>query len=422
MSIDSAAVFAERVAALGLSAHEERFRAAGWSTYAELAFSTSYIPGQPDDEKFLEQIVERGLGAREHADLAAIRRLFFEAYSLASADLKRKVEGSSEDLPRKVTVAERQERRVTVERRLVGLSLTGELDISNRLLDVFIQLAEDNVLRYVAWEECTARSMEMGGIKKDPAWTTDTTGHLKMVSVAKPPVADTNSELKLHFALRRRGLAFEMADLMQYELHEKLVDKMLASYMRLPPAGHRRVDIAQLERADKEAFRLLSERTRNGIRRGNAARRPLDVAMLEVLDDPDFRVMLQPLPGGGHSSSAAGSYKRDAEESDNAEKPSRRKRKTAGQRIREVKEQLAAAQQGTQAQVKGKGKGKVKMPPGLVGKLSSLPDGRRVCFNFNLHSGCDQAPPGASCNRGAHICAEPGCGQPHSLQDHHAQR
>ena len=412
MSLDSTAVFSERVASLRLTAHAERFEAAGWHSYADLAFSTPYVPGQGDDERFLKDVVEKGLGTRESGDLAALRRLFFEAYSLAVADLKRKVEQSSDDLPRRIPTAERQERRLVVERRLVGISLTGELDVSNRLLDAVIQLAEDNVLRYIPWEECTARALELNGVKKDPAWTTDTAGHIKAIAVAKPLVANADSELKLHFALKRRGLAFEMGDLMQFELHERLVEKMIAAYMRPAIDGHKKVDVAQIERADKEAFRLMAERTRGGIRRDGTSVRPLDTAILQVLDDPDFRVALQPLPGSSRSAAPPG-VKRSAE---NENDDGRRKRKTTGQRLREMKQKL----QGTAADdgKKGEGKGKTRMPSALIGKLSALPDGRRICFNFNLTNGCDAAPPGASCNRGAHVCCEPGCGKPHSLQSH----
>ena len=207
------------------------------------------------------------LGIRESGDLAALRRLFFEAYSFAVADLKRKVEQSSDDLPRRIPIAERRGRRLVVERRLVGISLTRELDVSTLILDAVIQPAEGKVLRYIPWEECTARALELNGVKKDPAWTTDTAGHIKAIAVAKPLATNADSELKLHVALKRRGLAFEMGDLLQFELHGRLVEKMIAAYMRPAIGGHKKVDVAQIERADKEAFRLLAERTRGGIRR-----------------------------------------------------------------------------------------------------------------------------------------------------------
>jgi hypothetical protein len=73
---------------------------------------------------------------------------------------------------------------------------------------------------------------------------------------------------------------------------------------------------------------------------------------------------------------------------------------------------------------KGQGKGKSeprsRMPQALIGKLAVLPDGRRLCFNFNMAQGCPNAPPGGACDKGHHICCEPGCGQAHSLTRHSA--
>ena len=234
------------------------------------------------------------------------------------------------------------------------------------------------------------------------------------MEVAKPLVTNADSELKLHFALKRRGLVFEMGDLLLFELHERLVEKMIAAYMRPAIAAHKKVDVAQIERADKEAFRFLAERTLGGIRRDGTSVRPLDTAVLEALDDPDFRVALQPLPGGSRSTAPPGTKRIAENENDDG----RRKRKTTGQRLRELKQKLQGAAADDGEKGKGKGEGKTKMPAALIGKLSALLDGRRICFNFNLANGCDTAPPGAACSRGAHVCCEPGCGKPHSFQSH----
>ena len=163
MSLDSEAVFNERVVALGLQEHTEKFHRLGWKTYGSLAFATSFVPGQTEDERFLKDIVEAGLGDSGHHHKGALRRLFFESYTLAAADLKRKVEVTTDDAPRKVPAAERQERRDRVAIRLIGISLRGELDISNRLLDLAVGIYEENTMRYVSWQECTKREMELNG-------------------------------------------------------------------------------------------------------------------------------------------------------------------------------------------------------------------------------------------------------------------
>ena len=62
---------------------------------------------------------------------------------------------------------------------------------------------------------------------------------------------------------------------------------------------------------------------------------------------------------------------------------------------------------------KGGGKGKNKnkrgcgpnVPEQLINKARETKDGKRLCWAFNLPNGCNKAPPGGSCDRGAHLCA-----------------
>ena len=45
------------------------------------------------------------------------------------------------------------------------------------------------------------------------------------------------------------------------------------------------------------------------------------------------------------------------------------------------------------------------MPRELMGGVSTLPDGRRICYGFNLGT-CTAAEPGGACNRGVHVCTK----------------
>ena len=81
-----------------------------------------------------------------------------------------------------------------------------------------------------------------------------------------------------------------------------------------------------------------------------------------------------------------------------------------------------------QSKTKGKGKGKSKrkgrgpnVPKDLV--RQSIGDGRwqtnmLALQSYNMAPGCADAPPGGQCQCGAHVCAEVGCGKPHSLLAH----
>jgi len=78
---------------------------------------------------------------------------------------------------------------------------------------------------------------------------------------------------------------------------------------------------------------------------------------------------------------------------------------------------------------KGHGKGKgckgsnkkgrgPNVPKGLINKSLQTDAGERLCWAFNLEKGCSDAPPGGKCARGLHLCTEPGCQKPHSMQNH----
>ena len=81
---------------------------------------------------------------------------------------------------------------------------------------------------------------------------------------------------------------------------------------------------------------------------------------------------------------------------------------------------------------KGKGKGKSKskkngrrpnVPRDLVGKALETSGGTRICWPYNLPSGCNDASHGGQCKHGVHVCAEPRCQKAHSfriiLDSHH---
>jgi hypothetical protein len=61
----------------------------------------------------------------------------------------------------------------------------------------------------------------------------------------------------------------------------------------------------------------------------------------------------------------------------------------------------------------GSKKGEPRVPLGLIG-MSTTFQGKPLCYAYNLN-GCDQKGVDR-CKRGEHVCALPGCGQPHGLQ------
>ena len=236
MSLDSNASFLERVSEIGLSAHAARFEAAGWKTMADFAFSTSFAPGN-DEAIFINEVVATGLGAPDHVDKNRLRRLFFEAYAMASADLKRRVEASPDDAPRVVPNAERLERRKRVAARLAGLAvngqLTGELNVSDRLMDLCIEMHDRNQLHYVAPDLCTKKTVDILGGKRDRLWESvpNSAGMLVFKKPEDSERAELGSQFALSFAFQRRGLALEMADVVSFDHSECLRSRLIAAFM-----------------------------------------------------------------------------------------------------------------------------------------------------------------------------------------------
>ncbi len=82
---------------------KEKFAELGWSSAGSFAFASTYTPGQPNPEKFEEEVIIKLLGRADHPKASAVRRLYFECYTLVVSDMKRKCEKTESDAPRKIT-------------------------------------------------------------------------------------------------------------------------------------------------------------------------------------------------------------------------------------------------------------------------------------------------------------------------------
>ena len=110
--------------------------------------------------------------------------------------------------------------------------------------------------------------MEMVGEKKDETFARDSaTGFLKVAEAPPASRADVATDLKVDLALRRRGLALEMADAMSWECHEKLREELMSSLARKPPPGYSQLSIAQIRKADEAAFMVMAKLTSRGIKK-----------------------------------------------------------------------------------------------------------------------------------------------------------
>ena len=134
--LDSEASFRERCLKIGLSQELlERLVAVGYNTFGKLAFAASSTPqGLTDDavDSWLATVITPAPSAFQ---VSVIRRLLYESHSLNVADLKSRVEGSSEGSVRRLPQAERTERLEAQRRRLSGLVFTSHTTPAHGCID-----------------------------------------------------------------------------------------------------------------------------------------------------------------------------------------------------------------------------------------------------------------------------------------------
>ena len=391
-SIESEAVFRQRTSELGLSSiHIAALATAGYQTMGRFAYCCGYVPGGNQDEKPLIEAVTAAIGADPGTSMAVFRRLYFECFTMIQSDLKLKLERSDEAPLRRLAVPERASRYEIQSRKLAGLVLRGELECSDSLIDEAVSQFDDNRLRFVKWERCIKKEAELDGIRRDPMIIPNQQGQLRITAIEQIPDADTSTELLLKFALTRRGLAYDQANLIEFSLHDTWVTKLFTIRLRAPPAGHQRVSLGQILTADRALFVRLAELTRAGIIPTSNGLRPIDLVIANVMCEQEIIQLLMPLPGPASSS---------------------------GKRVHEPFEAAAdqdAARQ-TKKGKKGKGKGqkgKAKgggnqgnpppLPNGLEGN-SRTPEGSHICFGFNFNR-CPESGKGG-CSKGKHVCTK----------------
>ena len=267
--IDSPAVFKARCLAVGLTEDEHNALCTkGWSTYATFAFSVPVQAGHTDESSFVTQVVQEVLGDPSHTSAAKLRRLHFESFTLTVADLRRKVDTPEDSKPRKLPPAELADRIGNLQRDIDPLKIEGSLEPSHAFINAVAQVVEDQRLRYIEWSRCTTRSQEVNNMKEDHAlkvWQPDDKGTIKEVPKEPEVSAILSTDLEVHQALRRRGVAYALGQLMSFERHERLVASLFQEFQREPPEGFEKVSLKQLAQADREAHLMMAEKTRAGL-------------------------------------------------------------------------------------------------------------------------------------------------------------
>ncbi|CAL1136231.1 unnamed protein product [Cladocopium goreaui] len=403
---ESKAVFEAKLKENGLDGYKLLMSGKGWTTLSTFAFASSWAPGTGDDTAFMEQVVRPILGRNDHQDLPRLRKLYHEAYTIVAAELRTRLEGTQEadgSKTRKLPPVERKTRWAQVKQRYPHLQIGDQLEPAHHVVDKCHSMKVEGDLRYLAPHEIPTRDQEMQNVKTEELIKKDASGHLKAHDETKLPDADLKTDLRMRQAYMRRGLAMEVADIMTYTSHEKLVDRMFQEYQREPPMGYAQVTLKQLAEADRRAWKLMAEDLQGDLGRDTNGERLADLAVDKVLVHPAFTTLLMPLPGA-RSSAAASSGDQDTEPVGAGKRKLMKENQRLKERLREAessqKDKKSKHQEApVTPQVK---KMPIKMPRELWG-YQPMKKGKRICYGFQLNN-CTNKVQNGECAKGLHVC------------------
>ena len=396
--IDSTAQFESQMRELGIQQTLlDGLKQHGVRTLSQLAFSVGQ-PGQPILDQSVETLVQAAIGrAPNLTEAACLKRLAFEAQTYLTATLRQAVDRSEDAAPRKVPMAERSTRMDALKAALGGLDISGEHEPAHGLLDKCCAMFEQNSIKYVEPSACISRSFEVQGSEKKNRELTLERGSLILRNSDDRLNSPADSEIKLHYAMVRRGLAFEFAKLMSFSQHSQWEKFLFEAVHRETPPGFSRPSLLQIVQCDKAAFSRLGS-TMTSIRQNADGSYPLGEELLKLRSDPHIALYL--MPSAKQSSTSAASHQ--------------------GPRTHPYSSGGHTTKGKGGGKTKSKQKGSPPIPSELRGKWHKTPSGDPICFGFNCRSGCAEKgiQPGQRCSKGFHLCAEPRCQGEHSLQQH----
>ena len=329
------------------------------------------------------------------ASAACLRRLLFEAQTILLADLKQQVQNPSETKP--VPEAERERRMTQLRASVPGVIIEGDSEPSKALLDVCINMTATAELKYVPPCKCTSRLHEVSLAAPSSKLVELEASRLIVRDKVEVPDTQVSTPIQLLEALKRRGLAFQFADICSFVEHERYVGRLMKHLTKPVLEGTPRCTVAQIIEADRLVHVHLLEQ---GVkpRRNASGVREVEANLAAALGTYEVAFSLIPQHKPANPPPGQGNKKRKRQEW-----------------LRKVKE--AKQQRKEESPYKGKGKGKgatkgAKVPKAILdlGGVAQMPDGSSLCFGYSL----GQCKMGPKCNF-KHACAR--CFGPRPIKD-----
>ena len=251
-----------------------------------------------------------------------------------------------------------------------------------------------SALRQLAYEALT---VAVAAIRQRVETPDESKQKLHIKSNTLEATTDVSTELKVHYAFIRRGLALEMAGLASYSIHEKVTRELMVHLTRDPPPNFNGPTLEAVLRADKLLWTKVADKVRSNVQEDANGQLPVDLALTELSTQAEVLFHLLPTPVSRAASKPAQPPKPETSKPHERSQPSAPK-----------------------GRPKGKfNKDRTKMPSGLHGFKPVTAAGKRICFNYNLPHGCSQRCEKDGnvdkCTRGVHQCIK--CGGNHSYTE-----
>ena len=384
--IDSEAAFRQRcnelsTATLNLS---DLLRAQNIASFSELAFACGAPNKAPTDDEFrafTTSILGAGFTAGQQSIL---RRIHFEAATFVLSQLKSSVMGDAADGAKKLPFAEKQARYEKVKQKIPGFLVQGETEPSHALLEKCQLMYDTGAVVWISPSLCTKREAEVQAAPKDSQQVLRIEAQTLKVNTEGPKVADADhgSEIKLQWCLQRRGVAFEMCELVSWEVSQRWLATLFAAYSTDPPPGFARVTLQQLVAADK-AMWTISARDIASVKPDITGKRPLDEAIERLMHDPRITMYMLALPTRSPAAVAAVPKSSGSTHAAGTIQPKKKARPSKRNRTQPTP------------------------PEELKTCYQQTADGKPICWAYNLQNGCTLEATGQppKCRKGAHICA-----------------
>eukprot|EP00435_Cladocopium_sp_Y103_P049576 s2642_g15.t1 len=361
--IDSEAAFEARCEKLSTGL-KDLFKAQAIKTFSALSFAIGTpqsVVSDTDMKAFSDKVYGREATLGE---VAIVKRLHFESNTIVMMDLKSQATvGDSSEPSRKIPFVEKQRRLSAQETRITGITHRNEQQPSHALIDACFTMVESGALIYLPPSKCGSRDSEVhaDNKSKQKQILTLEQGTLKSVHQDNLTQVDVGTELKLMFAFQRRGLAFDLVNLLSWDVHTAWTNKLYRALMAEPPAGFASVSLSQLLRADQELFSLLASEFQKPLKAASVDDKPpLDAEITKLMADPRINVFLTPLPKHERK------YTSEIPVKNKFDKDGRQNASTSSPK-------RPAAQ----------------VPQELVGLHFKTKDGKPLCWHKNLKKGCN---------------------------------